>query len=143
MSVYYKETYRLPVVPVRTSYGSDPTGAARHRVADIVVQDLKSVFQTSNFWFAWMNVPLFFETFFRRREAMQPALVFALLMHANFLRSSEAELGGEGRERTFWLRGKAHAALDASIYAGCVDPGLAQAAWVRVFVITRGWITLI
>lgn len=88
------------------------------------------MFRDSNFWFAFMNLPLFFETFFSAREAVQPALVLAMLMHANFLRSSEAELGEEGRARTFWLREKAHAALDASVYAGCVDPGLAQAAWV-------------
>lgn len=117
-------------VKVHVPYGTVPSGATRQHIAEIVVQDLKSVFHDSNFWFAFVNVPLFFEAFFRRRESMQPALVLAMLMQANFLRSSEAELGEAGRTRTFWLREKALAAIDASIYGGCVDPGLAQAAWV-------------
>lgn len=111
-----------------TSYG--PT---RFQVTQVIVRDLQALFRFSNAWFAFINVPRFFETFWRERETMQPALVLAILMFSNFFRSNTMELGSEGLKRTMWLREKAQAAMDASIAASWIDAGLAQAAWVMIF----------
>ena len=118
-------------VSVSIPCGALVTGSVRQRVAQIIVHDLQSVFKETIFWFAFFNVPLFFGTFFRARETMQPALVYALLMWSNYHRSSAIDLGMEGMRRTIWLKEKAQAALEASVNAGWIDPGLAQAAWVR------------
>ncbi|KAI5121039.1 hypothetical protein M0805_008615 [Coniferiporia weirii] len=117
-------------ISVRIPPGQYAAGSARQQTAQIIVRDLQSLFRDSNFWFAFFNVPLFFQTFFRERKTMQPALILAMLMFTNFLRSNNAELGEEGRRRTYWLKEKAQAALDASINASWIDPGLAQAAWL-------------
>ncbi|OCB87151.1 hypothetical protein A7U60_g5665 [Sanghuangporus baumii] len=137
---YCAEPYCTPAIAIRyeLAYGvsvSVPrsalvTGATRQRVAQIIVHDLQTVFRDTIFWFAFFNVPLFFGTFFRARETMQPALVFALLVWSNYLRSSTVDLGAEGMRRTLWLKEKAQAALDASVNASWIDPGLAQAAWL-------------
>ena len=112
-----------------TSHTSPET---RNDVEKLILNDVQFLFRNSNYWFAFINIPLFFTTFCNssEREGMQPALVLAILMMSNFLRSSEAEMGGEGRTRTLWLREKAQAALEASVNAGWIDAGLAQAAWV-------------
>ena len=123
----YESAYGLSVPVPGDAYA---ISAGRQQVAQIIVRDLQSVFKDSIFWFAFFNVPLFFGTFFRARESMQPALVLALLMFSNYLRSSTFELGSEGMRRTNWLRDKAQAALDASVNAAWIDPSLAQAAWV-------------
>lgn len=124
---YYKTAYGIPIIASRNTY---ETVSIRNQTSQIIVRDLQYLFRVSNFWFAFINVPLFFGTFFRARETMQPALVLAILMFSNYLRSSMAELGVEGIERTLWLKEKAQAAIDASVNAQWVDPGLAQAAWV-------------
>ena len=64
---------------------------------------------------------------------MQPALILAILTFSNLMRSSTAELGEEGMRRTFWLKEKAQAALEAAVAVNVIDPDLAQAAWVRCF----------
>ena len=112
--------------------GLVPIAASRNDVEKLILNDVQFLFRNSNYWFAFINIPLFFTTFCNssEREGMQPALVLAILMMSNFLRSSEAEMGGEGRTRTLWLREKAQAALEASVNAGWIDAGLAQAAWV-------------
>ncbi|EJC99066.1 uncharacterized protein FOMMEDRAFT_95074, partial [Fomitiporia mediterranea MF3/22] len=140
LDTYCSETYCTPAIATRyqSAYGLSVTiprgtyasGLARQQVAQIIVRDLQSLFKDSIFWFAFVNVPLFFGTFFRARETMQPALILAVLMFSNYLRSSAVELGSEGMMRTNWLRDKAHAALDASVNASWIDPGLAQAAWL-------------
>lgn len=141
LDTYCSEPYCTPAVAARyeSVYGLSVTiphdaysvGTARQQVAQIIVRDLQSIFKDSIFWFAFINVPLFFGTFFRTRESMQPALVLALLVFSNYLRCSTLELGLEGMRRTEWLRDKTQAALDASVSAAWIDPGLAQAAWVR------------
>lgn len=63
-------------ISVRIPSGIALTGPARSQVADIIVRDLQSVFRGSNYWFAFINVPLFFETFFpasRQGTACAPA----------------------------------------------------------------------
>lgn len=112
------------------------SAATRARTARQITTDLQFLFRTSNFWFAFINVPLFFSTLCdaRARDAnMQPALLLAALAMATFFRSSELGLGAAGRERALWLRERAQGALEASVCAGWVEPGLAQAAWVGGF----------
>ncbi|KAH8113570.1 hypothetical protein DFH11DRAFT_1510242 [Phellopilus nigrolimitatus] len=114
------------------TYCAEPysVGNARSLTAQIIVRDLRMLFKHSNHWFSFINIPLFFQTFFCARDTMQPALVLAILAFGVFLRSSNADLGEEGMVRTLWLKEKAQAALDASVAASWVDPGLAQAAWI-------------
>jgi hypothetical protein len=104
----------------------------RDQISRVIVRDIQYLFKHSNYWFAFINVPNFFSAFFEpsTRDEMQPAFVLALLALSQLLKSSEAQLGARGRERALWLRDKAQAALDASINAQWIDPGLAQAAWV-------------
>lgn len=106
---------------------------SRQQSTLLVIQNLQFLFRNSNFWFAFINVPLFFQIFYNpaTRDRMQPALVFSALGMSYFMRSSEAELGADGMARTMWLMDKAQAALEASVHASWIDGELAQAAWVR------------
>ena len=107
----------------------------RAEVSRIITRDIQFLFKHSNYWFAFINVPMFFSSFYdpRTRDEMQPALVLAILALSNFLRSSEAQSGARGREKALWFRDRAQATLDASINAQWIEPGLAQAAWVSEF----------
>lgn len=127
--------YGLPFeIRPGSSFSPSAVYPARQQAVHIISKDIQFLFKNSNFWFAFINVPLFFKTFFdpEQREDMQPALVLAALTMSTFLRSSEAELGEEGRRRTLWLREMAQAALEASAAGARIDPGLAQAAWVSI-----------
>lgn len=110
-----------------------PSAVHRQHSHTLVVSSLQFLFRNSNFWFAFINVPLFFQTFCNQhsRDKMQPALVFAALGMSYFIRSSAAELGVDGMTRTIWLMDKAQAALETSVNASWIDGELAQAAWVR------------
>lgn len=148
IDTYYAEPFCAPSVAARNRemyglsltlsspfpQGTVPNAATRTEVAHLILKDVQFLIRNSNYWFAFMNVPLFFSTFCNAadRETMQPALILAILMMSNFLRSSDADMGTEGRERTLWLREKAQAALEASVNAGWIDSALAQAAWVRL-----------
>ena len=127
VSIYYRNVYG---VSVSTLPGTFASGAARYHTSQIIARDIKSLFEQSNFWFAFINYPRFFQTFYRQRESMQPALVLAILTWANLIRSSTAELGDDGMKRTLWLKERAQAALEAAITVNVIDPDLAQAAWV-------------
>ncbi|KAH9993527.1 hypothetical protein BJV77DRAFT_349009 [Russula vinacea] len=61
---------------------------------------------------------------------MQPALIYACLAMAKLIRSSEIELGGDGRAHALGLRGAAQEHLRESWSAQWVDLGLAEAAMV-------------
>lgn len=113
-------------------HGISISGGGRAQAAALIARDLQFLIRNSNYWFAFINVPLFFATFHdaRARETVQPALIFASLAMSNFFRSSEVELGSAGRQRSLWLVDKAQAALQASVNASWIDGGLAQAAWV-------------
>ena len=61
---------------------------------------------------------------------MQPALVYAYLAMARFVRSSEIELGARGRVQALRLRDMAQAHLENSLNIQWIDLGLAEAAMV-------------
>ena len=61
---------------------------------------------------------------------MQPALVYAYLAMARFVRSSEIELGARGRVQALRLRDVAQAHLQESWRMQWIDLGLAEAAMV-------------
>ena len=68
---------------------------------------------------------------------MQPSLVFAGLALATLMKSSEMELGTQGRTRAAWLRDQAQASLEASWNAQWIDMTLAKAALVRARFLPR------
>lgn len=61
---------------------------------------------------------------------MQPALIYACLAMAKLIRSSEVELGANGRDQALGLRDAAQAHLRESWNIRWVDLGLAEAAMV-------------
>lgn len=100
------------------------------------MMDLQTFFRVSNFWLSFINLPLFYANLCDahiREAELQPALLLAILAMGTLMRSSEKGLGAPGRARASWIRDQAQAALEGSICAGWVDPGLAQAAWVSKF----------
>ncbi|KLO16752.1 hypothetical protein SCHPADRAFT_847678, partial [Schizopora paradoxa] len=109
-----------------------PPVVSRQHSQQLVISNLQFLFRNSNFWFAFINVPLFFQKFCNAvtRNEMQPALIYAVLGMGYFIRSSAAELGADGMTRTIWLMDKAQAALEASVHASWIDGELAQAAWI-------------
>ncbi|KAJ7025394.1 hypothetical protein C8F04DRAFT_1046634 [Mycena alexandri] len=97
-----------------------------------VTSDLRFLFRTSNYWFAFLHAPTFFNNFYdpSRRDKVQPSLIYAALAMSTFWQSSEIELGQRGRDKALKFREEAQSALDASLSAGWVDETLAQAAWL-------------
>jgi len=65
---------------------------------------------------------------------VQPSVVLSALALSTIMRSSEVELGEEGRKFSLWLRDAAQSSLDASISASWIEPSLAQAAYVSILV---------
>jgi hypothetical protein len=122
-----------------SSAGHPTHSSQRDIISNEIVLDLKFVFRTSNYWFAFFHIPSFFATFYdpKKRERMQPSLVLALLAIATFWQSSEIGKGSEGRERALRFRDEAQGALEASFNARWVDETLAQAAWVLSLVLAN------
>lgn len=123
--------------PISMSLAPTLTSAERHRATVHIMNDVRFFFRTASYWFSFINVPSFLSTFIdpRKREQMQPSLVYAVLMIAMIMQSSEGGFGRVGREKTLRLRDAAQGALDASVYARWVDDELAQAAWVSFSVL--------
>ncbi|KAF8526163.1 hypothetical protein JB92DRAFT_2700846 [Gautieria morchelliformis] len=109
------------------SPASDRTTTARH-----IHTDLQFLFKSSNYFFSFFNVPMFFSVFCNpvERDKMQPSLVLASLAVSTFLKSSELNGGNAGRLRALWLRDAAQSTLEASFNAQWIEPTLAQAAWL-------------
>lgn len=84
------------------------------------------------YWIFFLNTSVFLDTLYdpQRRLSIQPSLILAGLALASLMKSSEAGLGAKGREHSLWLRDAAQSALDASVSVGCLEPSLAQAAFV-------------
>lgn len=104
----------------------------RNDAMNLVTNDIRFLFRSTNYWFSFFHVPHFLSSYFdpEKRERMQPALLPAMLMMATFLQSSEAGLGKIGRAKAFRLRDIAQGALEASFNARWIDETLAQAAWL-------------
>lgn len=62
---------------------------------------------------------------------MQPALIMAALAMATLMKSSEIELGSEGRHRAVRYRDSAQTLLESACNQQLVDYTLAEAALVR------------
>jgi hypothetical protein len=108
------------------------TSTERELATQNVMDDMRFLFRTTNYWFSFFNVPQFFATFANpvERVRMQPSLVLAALAITTLLRSSELEMGAKGRKKALRLREEAQGALEASLNAGWVNESLVQAAWV-------------
>ncbi|EIM80476.1 uncharacterized protein STEHIDRAFT_126004 [Stereum hirsutum FP-91666 SS1] len=111
------------------------TQTQRHASYSQIITDMRILFQKSNYWFSFFNVPRFYSNFLDpvRRSMMQPSLVLAVLAVATFLQSSESGRGEAGRRMAMRLRDEAQSALDASVQARRIDESLAQAAWILAF----------
>ncbi|KAI0822889.1 hypothetical protein BC628DRAFT_1326213 [Trametes gibbosa] len=97
-----------------------------------IATDLRFLFHTSIHWFSFIHIPRFFASLFNpsARNTLQPSLILAALALATFSRSSELELGAQGRAKALRLIDQAHATFNASVTSGWVDIGLVQAAWM-------------
>lgn len=122
--------YTSPFSPHRVFLSA----SQRHFAMRGIANELRYVFQTSNYWFSFFHVPSFFNTFFepQKRQRMQPSLVLSLLAIATFTQSSELGRGQDGRSQAAKFRDEAQSSLEASFNAGWIDDTLAQAAWVSV-----------
>ncbi|KAF8073616.1 hypothetical protein FPV67DRAFT_1478620 [Lyophyllum atratum] len=108
------------------------TAEQRSSASQSITNDIRFLFQISNYWFAFFHIPSFYRNYFDpvKRERIQPSLVLALLAMSTFWQSSEIGLGRLGRDRALRFRDEAQSALDASFNAGWIDETLAQAAWL-------------
>ncbi|KAL4063290.1 hypothetical protein V8B97DRAFT_2026456 [Scleroderma yunnanense] len=118
--------------PISMSLGHTLTSAERHRAAVHITADLRFLFRATSYMFSFINVPSFLSTFMnpRKREQMQPSLVYAALAISTYLQSSDVGMGKRGRRKALRLRDVAQGALEASVCARWVDEELAQAAWL-------------
>ena len=98
-----------------------------------IIEDVRFIFKISSYWFSFLNVPRFYNTFMdpARRSRMQPSLLLSLLAVSTFLQSSQRACPEASRDKALMLREEAQAALEASLCARAIDGELAQAAWVR------------
>lgn len=71
-----------------------------------ITSDLRFLFRTSNYWFAFLHAPTFFNNFYdpSRRDKVQPSLIYAALAMATLWQSSEIELGQRGRDKALKFR---------------------------------------
>ena len=122
-----------------TNYSSLPAGGSmtadmRDTTTQIVISDLRFLFQNALHWFAFVNIPRFFARLWDpyHRQTVQPSLIYSALGLSMFFQSSELEKGAKGREKALQLVDHARAMFDASLSSGWIDIGLVQAAWVRL-----------
>ena len=99
-----------------------------------IMKDVRFIFRSSHYWFSFLNVPRFFNTFTDpvRRGRMQPSLILSLLAISTLLQSPERAYAEESRRMAVLLRDEAQTYLEASLHARAIDEELAQAAWVRL-----------
>jgi hypothetical protein len=75
------------------SYHSLPPGQPQ-RDASVsqlqIIEDVRFIFKSSSYWFSFLNVPRFYNTFMdpARRSRMQPSLLLSLLAVSTFLQST-------------------------------------------------------
>lgn len=115
--------------------GTSMTADMRDTTTQIMISDLRFLFQNALHWFAFVNIPRFFARLWDpyHRQTVQPSLIYSALGLAMFFQSSELEKGTKGREKALQLIDHARAMFDASLSSGWIDIGLVQAAWVSPF----------
>lgn len=132
---WWDHLLRLYAVCMPASYRSLPLGQPHHdtRVSQLeIIEDVRFLFKSSSYWFSFLNVPRFYNTFLDpvRRSRMQPSLLLSILAVSTFLQSTLRACPEENRRKALMLRDEAQAALDSSLCARAIDSELAQAAWV-------------
>ncbi|KAI0283220.1 hypothetical protein BC826DRAFT_920716 [Russula brevipes] len=110
----------------------DTYAQTREQALKDITNDLNSLFTSSSHWLTFFNVHWFLRDLFDSgaRTHLQPALVYACLAMATLVRSSEIELGANGRARALRLRDAAQTHLRESWNLQWIDLGLAEAAMV-------------
>ncbi|KAH8995196.1 hypothetical protein EDB86DRAFT_3077673 [Lactarius hatsudake] len=110
----------------------DAYAPTREQAFKDISNDLKVLSTSSGHWLTFFNVDWFLPNLIdtRIRAHMQPALVYAYLAMAKFVRSSEIELGVCGRLQALKLRDMAKTHLQESWNKQWIDLGLAEAAMV-------------
>lgn len=110
----------------------DTYASTREQALKDITNDLNILFTSSGHSLTFLNVHWFLRDMFNPniRAHMQPALIYACLAMAKLIRSSEVELGANGRVHALRLRDAAQAHLRESWNIRWVDLGLAEAAMV-------------
>ncbi|KAI9437449.1 hypothetical protein H4582DRAFT_2057821 [Lactarius indigo] len=110
----------------------DAYAPTREQALKDIASDLKVLSTSSGHWLTFFNVDWFLPNLFdtHARAHLQPALVYAYLAMARFVRSSEIEFGACGRLQALKLRDLAKTHLQESWSMQWVDLGLAEAAMV-------------
>ncbi|KAI0266953.1 hypothetical protein BC834DRAFT_87541 [Gloeopeniophorella convolvens] len=110
----------------------DTYGLTREQALKDITADLNVLFTSSNHWLTFFNAQWFLRDLFdpHARTHIQPALVYSCLAMAMLMKSSEIELGANGRAQALRLRDAAQAQLQESWNAQWLDLGLAEAAMV-------------
>ncbi|THH31408.1 hypothetical protein EUX98_g2788 [Antrodiella citrinella] len=98
-----------------------------------IMGDLQFLLSNSSYWLFFFNKDAFFQTLRdpQERLTIQPALVMAAIALATLMKSSQIELGRDGRDRALFWRNNAQAALE--IACGVpqeLDYTLAEAALI-------------
>lgn len=143
LGLYYSHTQPQSQPNQHLALSQHLTPGLRESLTQRITADLRFLFRTSNYWFAFVNVPRFFARLLdpTQRAAVQPSVILSALACANFIRSSNQEDGQDGRNWALTLLERAQASLDASLNSRWVDESLVQASWVRLLV--RGHTSLI
>ncbi|PIL23633.1 transcription factor [Ganoderma sinense ZZ0214-1] len=131
---FTRETWWDALLATYSSFpaGTTMTADMRDTTTQIVISDLRFLFQNALHWFAFVNIPRFFARLWDpyHRQNVQPSLIYSALGLAVFFQSSELEKGVKGREKALQLVDQARALFDASLSSGWIDIGLVQAAWL-------------
>ncbi|KAI9511557.1 hypothetical protein F5148DRAFT_974976 [Russula earlei] len=134
--VWWDHLLYLYAVSMRVVHGSPSLGPTqRNDSISQIIKDVRFAFRSSSYWFSFLNVPRFYNTFMDplRRNRMQPSLLLSLLAVSIFLQSPERAYPEDGRRMAVLLRDEAQGYLEASLHSRAIDEELAQAAWVLAF----------
>ncbi|KAI0929798.1 hypothetical protein AcV5_006666 [Taiwanofungus camphoratus] len=97
-----------------------------------IMDDLNFLFASGSYLLSFIHIPTFFRDLHdpNLRARMQPALIMSALAMAALMKSSEIELGSEGRARALRLRDTAQTMLEAACSSQSIDYTLAEAALI-------------
>ncbi|KAH9993706.1 hypothetical protein BJV74DRAFT_760416, partial [Russula compacta] len=134
--IWWDHLCHLYAVSMRVPYHSSSQGLAYPNGSiSQIIKDVRFIFRSSPYWFSFLNVPRFYNTFSDpvRRSRMQPSLLLSLLAISTYLQSSERANPEESRRMAMVLRDEAQGYLEASLHARAINDELAQAAWILAF----------
>jgi hypothetical protein len=125
----------LYAVSAQVSGDSSHSGLAqRESSISQIIEDVRFIFNSSYYWFSFLNVPRFYDNFMDpiRRGRMQPSLLLSLLAVSKCLQGAGRLCPDGSYHAALLLRDEAQGYLEASLQARAIDVELAQAAWVRL-----------